>query len=187
MQADRVVLQRYTDFATACFELCMHSHPSCAAFSSSVILERRSATRAGIGCVGSRYTSTSLAAATTPAATTAAHILDRDWVKSWKIQHHDMHARSLHAQHNHKGHFLDGHTAFTHVLFQQSHTIAPITVDESSVLHERTERANQLATLADHCVLHMQHRRLHYFGGRKIAPVAVDQCIRAWFSRPADR
>jgi hypothetical protein len=66
---------------------CMHSHPSCAAFSSSVILERRSATRAGIGCVGSRYTSTSLAAATTAAATTAAHmrILDRDWVKSWKI------------------------------------------------------------------------------------------------------
>jgi hypothetical protein len=65
----------------------------------------------------------------------------------------------LAAQHRH---FLD--TA--NVLFQQSHTIAPITVDESSVLHERTERANQLATLADHCVL----RSTNYFGGRKIAP-----------------
>jgi hypothetical protein len=73
------ILQRA---ARVCFELCMHSHPSCAAFSARVILERRSATRAGIGCVGSRYTSTSLAAATTAAANTAAHILDRVWVKS---------------------------------------------------------------------------------------------------------
>jgi hypothetical protein len=91
----------------------------------------------------------------------------------------------LAAPHNHKGHFLHTATRHPRTCFSNNHTRLRQSRSTSPLYRTSALSANQLVTLADHCVL---HSTINFIWRSKNCPVAwaVDQCIRAWFSRPAD-